>query len=272
MAYITGIERQKPRKVTSVFPPTTVAPTTVAPTTVAPTAATSSGGSGSAPGGGVTTGQRAKELLNAVLGSSMWGQYEDQTRAYKDSIEGKLGENIQSLFGGFGYIPDSYVDKKGFLDPNIRAFAAQSTKAGLSPYARILEAHALARRAIPRRLAAKGLRRSGARGYALRQAQTDHDRNIYDSINSLLGQSSKLYGGYTDALYKTDVTDRLDALTKALGVFGALVPPSYKTPSGGAAGGGAAGGGAAGAAKPTYQPSSGFYTIPSGRGGRLILD
>lgn len=103
---------------------------------------------------------------------------------------------IQQALVGFGFVPGGFKDKLGALDATTRALIQKNTDTGISGYARLLEGRSEGIKGLVNRLQARGLRRSGAKGYGLRKNQLDFDRNFADAVANLLGQTGGMYSQY----------------------------------------------------------------------------
>lgn len=105
-------------------------------------------------------------------------------------------EAIQQALIRFGLVPEGFQDRYGDIDPATRTLAGENTATGISTQARLLEARKEAIRQFSRSLAARGLRRSGARGFGLRKRQLDYDRANTDALDELLAFIRGQYGTY----------------------------------------------------------------------------
>ena len=195
-------------------------------------AAPSGGGGGVAPSG-------SNGLYDAAVGSPWYQQALAATRSAEAADAAARKSAIQQALIQFGMVPEGFQDKYGDIDATTRSLATQNTTSGISAFARLKQALADSQRDASRRLAAKGLRRSGARGYALRKNQLGFDQNYSDAVGKLLGYTSGLYGNFANNAYQRQM-----GLSGALGsainnMSGWYTPPSVSyTPSGGSAAGG----------------------------------
>ena len=108
---------------------------------------------------------------------------------------------IQQMLIQFGIIPEGFNDQFGAIDGTIRGLADANTKSGISAYARMRQSLGDANRDASRRLAARGLRRSGARGYRLRRNQLGFDQGYADSVSKLLGNAQGVYSNFANNEY-----------------------------------------------------------------------
>lgn len=106
---------------------------------------------------------------------------------------------IQQALIGFGLVPQGYRDEMGALDDTTRALIQKNTDTGISGYARLLEGKQDAERNLINSLGAKGLRRSGAKGYMQRRGQLNFDRQSQDAISALLANVGGLKRSFADA-------------------------------------------------------------------------
>jgi hypothetical protein len=103
---------------------------------------------------------------------------------------------IRKALIGFGIVPEGFDDKLGVLDDVTKNLIAKNQESGISYYARLLEQKKSNLQSTIGRLSNTGMRRSGAKGKALRKGQLDFDRLFSDSLQELLGQVGNLYSGY----------------------------------------------------------------------------
>lgn len=104
--------------------------------------------------------------------------------------------SIQQALIAFGLVPGGFKDQMGALDDATRALIQKNTDTGISGYARLLEAKKTGITDLVNRLQARGLRRSGAKGYGLRRNQLGFDRNLADALASLLSNTGGAYANY----------------------------------------------------------------------------
>ena len=122
---------------------------------------------------------------------------------------------LQQALVQFGLVPEGFKDQFGSLDDLTRGLIDKNTGAGLSTYARLLEGRNDAVRGLVNRLSARGLRRSGAKGFGLRRAQLGFDRDFSDAVQKLLGFAGDAYRSYTQNEYQRS-RDKASALGDAL--------------------------------------------------------
>lgn len=148
---------------------------------------------GTGPGGGGGGGAAGGSDLTA---SPYYQQYQSQIQAAQAADLSGMKSQLQQLLIQFGLVPEGFQDKYGALDDTIKQLIQQNTDTGVSQYARLLESKADAQRAAINNLAARGLSRSGAKGYALRRGGLDFNRAQSDALSQVLGQANQLQGGY----------------------------------------------------------------------------
>lgn len=139
-------------------------------------------------------------------GSSIFGNpyFQQAEAAGKAASAADLADTkgaIQQLMVQFGLIPGNFQDKLGALDDTIRQLIDQNTKSGISQYARLLEGKSDIQRETINRLSARGLSRSGAKGYRLRRNTLDFERTLSDSIQAVLANVGGLQSGYASREY-----------------------------------------------------------------------
>lgn len=158
---------------------------------------------------------------------------------------------IQQALIQFGLVPDNVADPYGDIDQTTRNLAGQNTTSGISVAARLREALQDAQRRSSRELTARGLRRSGARGYQMRRNQLGYDRSYSDALGQLLSGINTAYQGFAQGEYGRQMS-LASALQQALA--------SYSSFGGG-------GGGSSGGTPSTPPPTFSAPTIGSGSGG-----
>lgn len=154
---------------------------------------------------------------------------------------------IQQALIGWGLVPEGFQDKYGDVDDLTRQLAGKNTASGISTHARMLQARADAIRQFSRGLSARGLRRSGAKGYGLRRRQLQFDQNYADALQKLLGYTGGLYSQFAGNEYQRQLQ-----LANAL---------AYASQNLGDYGGGGGGGGSSTPYSPDY--SLGNYVSPT---------
>lgn len=103
---------------------------------------------------------------------------------------------VQQALIGFGFVPGGFKDRMGALDAATRALIEKNTQTGISGYARLLESRSEGIKDLVNSLQARGLRRSGAKGYGLKRNQLAFDRNFADATSNLLGGIGNRYSQY----------------------------------------------------------------------------
>ena len=178
---------------------------------------------------------------------------------------------IQQALIGFGLVPEGFADKYGDVDALTRSLAEKNTTSGISTRARLLQARSDAIRQFSRSLSARGLRRSGAKGYGLRRRQLEFDQGYSDALGKLLGYTGGLYSQFAGNEYQRQLSlaNALAYASQNLGNF---------APSGG--GGGSSYGGYSyypGATAPDYfanlsnLPENAWsYPSSGGSGGKFL--
>ena len=193
---------------------------------------------GSGGGSGVPAGSNG--LYDSAVNSPWYQQALAATRSAEAADSAARRSAIQQALIQFGIVPEGFQDKYGDVDATTRSLATANTSSGISAFARLKQALADSQRDASRRLAAKGLRRSGARGYALRKNQLGYDQNYSDAVGKLLGYTSGLYSNYANNAYQRQM-----GLSGALGSAITRMGDWYSTPSTGTGGLGQAYGGIA---------------------------
>jgi len=109
---------------------------------------------------------------------------------------GSTRDSIRQALIQYGLVPQNFQDKLGALDDTSRSLIGKATESGVSTHARLIEQRQQAIRNLVTRLTARGLRRSGAKGYGLRKKQLDFDRQQSDALGQLLGGVNSMYLNY----------------------------------------------------------------------------
>lgn len=148
------------------------------------------GGTGPGGGGGSSGG------TGDLTASPYYQQYQSQIQAAQAADLSSMKSQLQQLLIQFGLVPEGFQDKYGALDDTIRQLIQKNTDTGVSQYARLLESKADAQRNAIQNLAARGLSRSGAKGYALRRGGLDFNRAQSDALSQVLGSANSLQSGY----------------------------------------------------------------------------
>ena len=183
---------------------------------------------GTGPGGG---GQAGTGAGGALTGSPYYQQVLAATNSAAAADAAARRASIQQALISFGLVPEGFQDKYGDIDPLTRELADKNTSSGLSTRARLLEARSDAIKSFSRGLSAKGLRRSGAKGYGLRRRQLDFDRSYSDSLGKLLGYTGGLYNQFASNEYQRQLglAGALANASQSLGDYGNGLP-SYSAP------------------------------------------
>ena len=182
------------------------------------------------PGGTIPSGGGGSNgLYDSAVSSPWYQQALAATRSAEAADSAARKSAIQQALIQFGIVPEGFQDKYGDVDANTRSLATANTSSGISAFARLKQALADSQRDASRRLAAKGLRRSGARGYAFRKNQLGYDQNYSDAVGKLLGYTSGLYSNYANNAY-----GRQMGLSSALGsainnMSGWYTPPAVSS-------------------------------------------
>lgn len=153
-------------------------------------------GGGYSGGGGGDPYDSYIQQLQSMLNSQSAGQSADTKAA------------IQQALISYGVVPQGFEDKFGALDDTTRALIQKNTDTGISGYARMLQDKEDAQRQMLAGLSAKGLRRSGAKGWLGRRAQLNWDRQSADATNALLSD----IGGKTRAFADSEQQRKMQLL------------------------------------------------------------
>lgn len=98
------------------------------------------------------------------------------------------GDAVRNLLIQYGGVPAAFKDQYGWVDPQTRELAGQSTTAGLSTLARLQKAYADTVDQRQRALAARGMIASGGLTQTLGEADLQNRQQQYDALNQLLSQ------------------------------------------------------------------------------------
>lgn len=213
-------------------------------------------GSGVAAGGG-------NSLYSSAINSPWYQQALAATRALDAAAAASRKSGVQQALIQFGLVPEGFNDQYGDVDATTRSLAEANTTSGISMYARLKQALADAQRDSSRRLAAKGLRRSGTRGYQMRRNQLGYDQSYSDAVSKLLSGVNSLYGNYANSTYQSQM-NLAQALANAINNMSSWSVPSVgaTTSSPSSSGGGWGGGSGA-----TYGTASSYYGPAAGTPG-----
>lgn len=141
-----------------------------------------------------------------------------------------MRDSIRQMLIGMGLVPGGFQDKFGALDDTTRELIKKNTDTGISTYARLNEQKSMGIKDLINRLNARGLRRSGARGYGLKRNQTAYDRNLNDVMSQLMQQVGSMYGNYSANEYARQAALIMAAMNSYSGGGGSSYTPG---PSGG---------------------------------------
>lgn len=171
------------------------------------------GGSGGGGGGAATINNPYYQQLQSLL------------TAQGSAEAANFRNMIQQALIGYGLIPEKFNDKFGALDALTKSLIAKNTESGISTYARLLEDKRHGVKDLMNRLNARGLRRSGARGFGLRKNQLTADRALADSLQGLMQYINNAYGTYTGNEYQRQMQLLQAAMQYASGSSGSTVAP-----------------------------------------------
>lgn len=149
-----------------------------------------------------------------------YNQLESLYRAQGAAEAASMRSAIQQMLIGMGLVPEGFTDKFGALDNTTKALIDKNTKTGISTYARLLEQKQEGIKNLINRLNARGLRRSGARGYGLRKNQLGADRNLADVLSRLMGDIGGMYSQYTGNEYARQAALIAAAMNSSAGSWG----------------------------------------------------
>jgi hypothetical protein len=193
------------------------------------------GGDPNAGGGGGAGG-----FAGGAINSPFYQQALAATQAAAAADAASRKAAIQQMLIQFGEVPTGFTDPYGDVDQTTRDLATKNTSSGISVAARLKQALADAQTQSSRRLAAKGLRRSGARGFNMRKNQLGFDQNYSDAVSKLLSGSQDVYKGFGQGEYNRSM-GLASALQSAINSMSSFYrpssAPSYSAPSGGGGGG-----------------------------------
>jgi hypothetical protein len=168
-------------------------------------------------GGSPTDGGGGGGGGNPFAGNPYFQQYQSQLQAQQAADLAGTKSQLQQLLIGFGLIPDGFQDQMGALDDTIKALIAKNTESGISQYARILQGKQDTQRESISGLGARGLLRSGAKGYKMRRNQLSFDQILADALSAVLGNASSLQSGYAsrELQRQTDLSSWLAQLAQS---------------------------------------------------------
>jgi hypothetical protein len=130
-----------------------------------------------------------------LLASPYFQQARAASEAQNAAQESQTREMLRQLLIQTGVIPAGFNDKLGVLDATTRGLIQQNTDTGISQIARLNEGFADQKTSDINQLAARGLGRSGAKGFKLRRASLAFDRNKSDLLSALSGKMNEALGG-----------------------------------------------------------------------------
>lgn len=112
-----------------------------------------------------------------------------------------MRDSIRQMLIAMGVVPEGFKDQMGVINDPTLELIKKNTQAGLSTQAQLDEQKLMGIKNAINRLSARGLRRSGARGHALRKNQLAYDRNRSDVMSRLMQQIGGMYQGYNSNVY-----------------------------------------------------------------------
>lgn len=187
-------------------------------------AANNNGPGGPGVGSGIGAGG-GNALYSSAVNSPWYQQALAATRALDAAAAASRKSGVQQALIQFGLVPEGFNDQYGDVDATTRSLAEANTASGISLYSRLKQALADAQRDSSRRLAARGLRRSGARGYQMRRNQLGYDQSYSDAVSKLLSGVSSLYSNYANSTYQSQM-NLAQALANAIGNMSSWASPS----------------------------------------------
>lgn len=132
-------------------------------------------------------------------------------------------QNIQQALIAFGMDPSQagFKDPYGDVDQGTRDLIKKNTDSGISMYARLLDAKDQDRKALLNRIGAKGLFRSGAKGYGLRRKQLEYDRGLADQLATL----AQNLGNFTNSFASNEAARQQSLASALANAYQSYVPP-----------------------------------------------
>lgn len=196
---------------------------------------------GTGPGGGAVAAGGAGG--NMLLASPWFQQAQAAVNAARAADEAYRRQAIEQMLIQFGVVPPGFTDPYGDITQTTRDLAQQNTASGISAAARLKQALADANRDTIQKLTARGLRRSGARGYGLRRNQLGYDQSYSDAVAKLLQGANAAYNSFAQNEYgrQMSLASALQSALNSMSFGGSynsggssapktFTPPSY-TPS-----------------------------------------
>ena len=168
---------------------------------------------GAPPGGGGGGGSGYSDYQNALRA---------QLAAAGEADAANRRSNIQQALIAFGMVPEGMSDPYGDIDARTRDLIGKNTSSGISTFARLNQGRDDSRKALLNRLGARGLFRSGAKGYGLRRGQLDYDRSLADSLAQLM----QTVGGFNSAFANNELNRQQQLASMMSNAYGNYVPPS----------------------------------------------
>lgn len=181
---------------------------------------------GTGPGGGGGGGGSADGLAGLAINSPWYQQALAASQAAEAADAASRKAAIQQMLVQFGLVPGGFQDPYGDVDQTTRDLAAANTASGISASARLLQALKDAQKSSVSQLTARGLRRSGARGYEMRRNQLGYDQSYSDAVQKLLGSAQSLYSGFAQNQYNRQMS-LANALASAVSNMSSFTPTSY---------------------------------------------
>lgn len=197
------------------------------------------GGTGPGSPGGGGGGGGGGDLLSTALNSPWYQQALAASQAAEAADAAFRKQAIQQMLIQFGIVPANFNDQYGDIDQTTRDLAAANTNSGISAAARLQQALKDANTKASRELAARGLRRSGEKGYQLRRNQLGYDQSYSDAVQKLLGGAASAYQGFAQNQYgrQMSLAQALQSAINNMSTFGGYRPSSstgggWSAPSG----------------------------------------
>jgi len=129
-----------------------------------------------------------------LLASPYFQQARAAMEAQNAAQESSTRDMLRQILIQTGVIPDGFQDKLGVLDEVTRNLIAGNTAQGISQIARLTEGFNDQKTSDINQLAARGLGRSGAKGFKLRRASLAFDRNKADLLAAASGKINQGLG------------------------------------------------------------------------------
>lgn len=137
-----------------------------------------------------------EDYRNAVLTNPNYIQGMGDLGAEDVADKSRYGADYARALIDYGVVPTDWADTFGVVNEQVRKAADANTQAGLSTFARIQKQHRDSIRQMKRRLAARGMLRSGDLTGGLQEANLLMRQNQSDSMRKLLDYFSGLQAAY----------------------------------------------------------------------------